>query len=260
MESSARRLLRKAFLAMNPAMVIRVQSTGKMSLDQFSLFQMDAAGADGGGARIVRDHDNRFAGVAREGTENVENFGGGSGIQIAGRFVSDDQARIGDEGACDGDTLFLAAGKLFGQMMHARAEADEFESDFDLFLASAAGKLGEQERQFDVFERGEDRNQIERLENKSDVLISPIGELRFVEARDFDALHEAFAFGGAIDAGDDVKQRAFSGTGRAHEREKFAAGDIEGNVVEGCDVDFALAINLGEISDRDDRFVVNPAD
>jgi hypothetical protein len=98
------------------------------------------------------------------------------------------------------------------------------------------------------------------LKNEADVLVSPIGELRFVQARDVDALDEAFAFGWTIDAGDDVEERAFSGTGWAHQREEFTGGDIERNVVEGGDIDIALPINLGEITDRNNGFNVGPAD
>src|SRR4051812_9421834 len=242
---------------MNPTVVMRFE---RASIDdQFSFFEVNAARAEGGGFGIVRDHDDGFAGVAAEGAQDFQYFGGGSRIEIAGRFVGDDQTWVGDEGARDGDALFLAARKLFGQMMHARAEADEFEREFDLFAAFAAGKFCEQQRQFNVLECGEDGNEIEGLKNEPDVLISPISELGFVEARDVDALDEAFAFGWAINARDDMEQGAFAGAGRAHQGEKFAGVDVERDVVEGSDIDFALSINLGEISDGDDDVFINPA-
>ena len=97
------------------------------------------------------------------------------------------------------------------------------------------------------------------MENETDVLISPIGELRFVEARDVDALDETFAVGWAIDSGDDVEERALAGAGWAHERKKFAGVDVEGDVIQRGDIDFALSINLGEISNGDDDVFVDPA-
>jgi len=96
-------------------------------------------------------------------------------------------------------------------------------------------------------------------ENESDILISPIGELRFVETCDFDALDETLAFGRAINPRDDVQKRAFAGTGRTHQREKFALGNVERDIVQRGDIDIALPVNLREIPHRHDRFFVGPA-
>ena len=65
-----------------------------------------------------------------------------------------------------------------------------------------------------------------------------------------------FAAGGAVHAGDDVQQRGFAGTGRAHEREKFPGRDIERDFVQRGDLDFALGVNLRETANADDVAVV----
>src|SRR6185312_15145975 len=86
--------------------------------------------------------------------------------------------------------------------------------------------------------------------------IAPIGELRFVQLGDINALHMAFAAGGAIDTGENVQQRGFAGAGGAHEREKFTSRDIERDFIERGDLDFTLRVNLREIADADDVAVV----
>ena len=45
-------------------------------------------------------------------------------IERAGRLVGEDQLRVVDQRARDGDALLLAAGELRGVMVRARAEAD----------------------------------------------------------------------------------------------------------------------------------------
>ena len=129
-------------------------------------------------------------------------------------------------------------------MLHAVAEADHVERGGYLAAAFARTELGEEQRELDVFEGAENRDEIEGLKNKADVLVSPVGEIGFVEAGDVAVLHDALAARGAIYAGDDVQERGFSGTGRAHEGEEFTTLDHKVDGVEGGDVDFTLSENL----------------
>ena len=63
------------------------------------------------GVRVVRDHDDGLAVLAVERLEQAENFVAGFAVEIAGRFVAEQQRRIGDDGARDADALLLAAGE-----------------------------------------------------------------------------------------------------------------------------------------------------
>src|SRR5581483_5720191 len=105
-----------------------------------------------------------------------------------------------------------------------------------------------------VLERGQHRDQVERLEDESDVLVPPVRQFGFVELGDIDALHEAFAFRGPVDAGDDMEQRGFAGAGRPHEPEELAGADFERKIVERDHLNFSLGINLGEMADDHDVF------
>ena len=70
------------------------------------------------------------------------------------------------------------------------ARPDQFQRGLDLSPALAAAQTRQQQRQFDIFIRRQHGKQIERLENEADVLIAPIGELRFVQLGHVDALHD----------------------------------------------------------------------
>src|SRR5687768_6571431 len=130
---------------------------------------MEGAVGGGGGGGVVGDHDDGFAEVAGERAEQVEDVGGGFPVEVAGRIVGDEQRRIRDEGAGDGDALFLAAGKLGGGVVAAIGKADKGEGGIDFFTTLLFGKRGEKKREFDVFESGEDGDEVVELENVADV-------------------------------------------------------------------------------------------
>ena len=55
--------------------------------------------------------------------EQAQQLFGHHAVHAAGRFVGDDQAGAGDDGAGDGQSLFLAAGQGGRQGVHAVAQA-----------------------------------------------------------------------------------------------------------------------------------------
>jgi len=215
---------------------------------------MDLPGAKSGRLGVMRDHDDGFAGVAAEGLEGGEDVLGAVGVEVAGGFIGHNQGGIGHEGTGDGDALFLAARELAREMVGAVTQADEVQGSGDLFATLGAVQLGEQQGQLDIFGGGEHGDQVKRLEDETDVLVTPVGELRFVEAGDIHALHVAFATGGTVHAGNDVEQGGFAGTGRAHEGQKLAGRDLKRHAVERGDLDFALRIAFGEVPDDDNVF------
>ena len=83
----------------------------------------DDAFAVGGDVQFVRDHDDGDAGVV-EFLEQAHDLDAGAGVEIAGRLVGQDQFRLVDQGAGDGDALLLSAGKLAGMMVAPVAQAD----------------------------------------------------------------------------------------------------------------------------------------
>ena len=98
------------------------------------------------------------------------------GVEVAGGLVAEQQIGVGDDGAGDGDALLLAAGELAGEVVEAVAEADELERGGGVFDALALLEVGELQRQFDVFEGGQHRDQVERLEDEADVVVAPAGD------------------------------------------------------------------------------------
>src|SRR5205814_7816558 len=80
---------------------------------QHSLLQMTGQVRVRRGVGIVRDHDDGFVKILIEAFEDFEHLGGRVAVEIAGRLVGEQQGRVADDGACDGDALFLSTRKLF---------------------------------------------------------------------------------------------------------------------------------------------------
>jgi hypothetical protein len=64
-----------------------------------------------GDRRIVRDEDDREA-LLMQLPEQLDHGRGHLGVEIPGRFVGPDDARLAREGAGNGDALLLPAGQL----------------------------------------------------------------------------------------------------------------------------------------------------
>src|SRR5438067_11778337 len=78
-------------------------------------------------ARIMGNDNDGAAARARELAQELHHRQRGLGIERRGRLVADEDRRIAAERARDRDALLLAAGKIRGQVVRARAELDELE-------------------------------------------------------------------------------------------------------------------------------------
>ena len=61
------------------------------------------------GQWIVRDHHDRFAVLAIQHLKQIENFLGTVAIEIAGRFVANENSGVGDDRSRNGHALLLTA-------------------------------------------------------------------------------------------------------------------------------------------------------
>ena len=112
---------------------------------------------------------------------------------------------------------------------------------------SAFFETGELQRQLDIFQRGQHRDQIELLEDEADVLVAPAGDLAVAERAQVLAEDADLAAGGPVHGGDQVQQRGFARARRPHERDELALVDLEVDVVERDDVELVADEFLGQI-------------
>src|SRR5678816_1116387 len=79
---------------------------------KLAFIEIDGVARVGGSVRIVRDHDNRLAVLAVERLKKTEDFIARFAIEVARRFIAEQQCRIGDDRARDAHALLLAAREL----------------------------------------------------------------------------------------------------------------------------------------------------
>ena len=125
------------------------------------------------------DDDQGGAGLAIQGEEHVFHDGSGVRIEIAGWLVGEKNAGAVNEGAGERNALLFPAAELHGKMIKPVAEADFFE---ELPAECAVGTSGtEFERDEDVLQCGEGREQLEILEHEADEVIAEPGASVFTE-------------------------------------------------------------------------------
>ena len=87
----------------------------------------ERAVADFGQILIVSDDDERDAVLAGEIEQDGHDFRAVVGVEVARRLVGEEDFRLVDDRAGDGDALLLATGKLGGKVVGAIAETDTLE-------------------------------------------------------------------------------------------------------------------------------------
>src|SRR5581483_6144737 len=87
------------------------------SIDDLSVAHMNDAIADGGCIRVVGDHQDGLSELLIGLPQHVEHYAGILGIEIPCRLIGEDQRRVIDQCACQGDALLLAAGEFARSMV-----------------------------------------------------------------------------------------------------------------------------------------------
>ena len=164
-------------------------------------------------------------------------------IERAGRLVAQQHIGRFDDGAGDRDALLLAAGKLRGKMIEP-----PFESDQRQRLAWVERLVGDLVHQRHVLEHGQARNQIVELKHETDMLAPVARQFGVVGADKVMVAPACLATGRRIEPAEDVEQRRLARTGRPEQHDEFAFIDVEIDVPERVDLDFAHDIGLGQIA------------
>ena len=101
---------------------------------------------------------------------------GGVPVEVAGRFIGQEQGRAVDEGPADGDALPLASRKFRRPVPNSRGQPDTVEQEpgtfFGGLVGAAPGQCGNQ----DVFEDRALRQEIMVLKDETDVRVSEPGQ------------------------------------------------------------------------------------
>ncbi len=212
----------------------------------------DAAGVEGHFI-LVGDEDDRLS-VGVQPVEQRENFLRRHRIEIPGRLVGEDVARVVDEAARDARPLLLAAGKLKRPVLQPIAEPDEFRE-----LAAPLPPLRRDvalivQRRLDVLDDGELRDRGCSFEKRSRCCDARMAaRLSSSSSATLWARQLETSAGRLVEAPEEVEQRAFSRARRAHDRDVVALGNIEIDPLQHGHRFLAEEVVLAKVFEPDGR-------
>jgi len=159
----------------------------------------------------VRDDDEDGLLFGIEFEEKRADFPGVVGIEVACRFVGEQQERLVDESTAESDALTFAAGELARSVADAAAQADPVEEFATAILFCGPDARTGQKRDEDVFENGKLREEVVVLKDEADARTAETGEIVRGEGERIFAGDADFSGSGAIKSPEAVQQGAFSG-------------------------------------------------
>ena len=97
-------------------------------------------------------------------------------------------------------------------------------------VIDAFNAIADQRPEWDLVMVGEGqlRQEMMRLENEPNLLVTDCGQLRFVELAEILSVQPDMAGGRLVKRADDIEQRALAGTGWPDDRHRFTGRDVEG--------------------------------
>jgi hypothetical protein len=135
-------------------------------------------------AQVMRDHDAGAVLFVNQLGEGLHDLMGALGVEAGGRLVGQDNFRLVDQGAGDGDALLLTAGKLAGTVLEPFAQPQAVEQIAGALATLPVELAVESQQQLDIFLSAEKGHQVVSLERKADVLPAKLGAFAFAHAPD----------------------------------------------------------------------------
>ena len=134
-------------------------------------------------------------------------------IKVSCRLVSQEQRRLIDQPARDGNALLLPTGKLIGMMVCAVRKTHGLECLHRPFVSfcSLERSVGIEQWQLDVVEGGCSREQVEPLEDEPDLVVANLRQLVFLQMGDVAAIEEILTARRMVQAPEDVHECRFTG-------------------------------------------------
>ena len=194
----------------------------------------------------MRDHDDGRA-LAIDFLEQFHHAARHQRIEIAGRFVGHQQARRTGQRTRDRDALLLAARQFRRIVLHARSQADARQRFVDALLALGAVEAAIAQRNVDVVGDVQIGNQIEALEDETDLLVAQLRTRVVVHAFHVDAIEEEFAAGEFLEQSGDVEECGLARTRRPRHRHEFAFADVDREIAQRMRFHHVRAIDLGQM-------------
>lgn len=193
--------------------------------------------------------------LAVEGEQQVGDGLAGGLVEVAGWLVGKQQLRAMDEGTRQRHTLLLAAGQLVRVVLHAFAKTDLGQHSAGAF--ARVGLALQLQRQHDVVQRRQRRQQVEALEYEADRAAAQLRTRFFIQLLKMVAVKDDAAAGGCIQSGEQPEQGGLARAGGADNGQAGAARHLQVDAVE--DDQCAIRASHGFVNLRGLQYVTGVA-
>jgi hypothetical protein len=116
-----------------------------------------------GHTRIVGDDQDGRIQTLVKFVHQPQDLRSGSGVEVSGRFVGEEDWRVDRQGAGDRDALPFTTGKLVREMIHAMVELNHLDQLSGALFNFGTRPVTQMQRQRDIFEAVERRQEVEEL-------------------------------------------------------------------------------------------------
>src|SRR5579875_439185 len=125
--------------------------------------------------------EHAYLQVVTDAAQEAGDVTASDGVEVAGWFVGDNEARVVYEGTREGNTLLLAAGKSKATMVHAGAKSDALQGFAGASCALVSFHANEAQGDFDIFLGCERWKEMSVLKHHADALASQVRSGSFIK-------------------------------------------------------------------------------
>lgn len=213
-----------------------------------SLMQRQNAVRAGQRLAIVRGNEECRIGLPHEVGEKREDLLASLVVQVAGRLVGEDEERVVSQGTSDGYPLLFSPGQPVRKTISSVEEADVIEHRLGPFLGGRRRVPSEFEGQEHVLDHREGRDQVKRLEDKSDMRPPKERPIRFGKLREVGPVNHHLSSRGEIDSTYEIEESTFAGPASSHENDGRTPVDGQGYLPENRPIRLRLCVGFREIN------------
>ena len=132
-------------------------------------------------------------------------------------------------------------------MLQARRQADAGQGFLDALLALGGSESAIAQRHVNVVEKVEVRNQVEALEDESDLFVAQFRSGIVIQAAHVDTVQPVLATGELLKQTGDVEKGRLAGTGWSGHRDEFTLPHVDREITQGVGLDEMGAVDLLQV-------------
>jgi len=141
----------------------------QIALDELSVSKCAAVVGDSGRLLIVGDEHHTSSALMSDRAQQLDDFPASRAIEVPGRLVREDQARLPSERASNGDALALASRELLGCAIEAVAKTDPLEPRNGESSSLSQPDAADNQLAGSVLDGGDSWHQVKALEDEPDL-------------------------------------------------------------------------------------------